>query len=137
MCATCTLLRPLAKQSRVRGPGDALFSRTEPTEYGRDIPRKKRGDGRIVDRLNDTSTVDTRPPDVLRLHAPAWVCDRVRRACRRHRAAYCVVPVVPARYKKSQGRRRRVNRFTSHRCSLSHTFDSPLRSDTLVHCRDA
>ena len=47
-----------------------FFSRTEPT-YGRDIPRKKRGDGRIVDRLNDTSTVDTMPPDVLRLHAPA------------------------------------------------------------------
>ena len=37
-------------QSRVRGPGDAFFSRIEPKEYGRDIPRKKRGDGRIVDR---------------------------------------------------------------------------------------
>ena len=47
-----------------------FFSRTEP-EYGRDIPRKKRGDGRIVDRLNDTGTVDTMPPDALPLlHAP-------------------------------------------------------------------
>jgi hypothetical protein len=55
---------------RVRGPEAALFSR-KPAEYGRDIPRKKRGDGRIVDRLNDTGTVDTRPPDALPLlHAP-------------------------------------------------------------------
>ena len=46
----------IALQSRVRGPEDAFFSRIEPKEYGRDIPRKKRGDGRIVDSLNDTST---------------------------------------------------------------------------------